>query len=86
MVSVDEEKKTIRYRFSDNKPDRDDEIVDLKSWNFKSFLANPLFLWRHKSDEPEAVLGTGSDLETDEDGTASYYTAPSTRRSTRRLN
>jgi hypothetical protein len=55
--SVDEDGKTIRFKISDNKPDRMGEIVD-QSWDFKNYLNNPIILWGHHSWEPENVLGT----------------------------
>lgn len=72
--SIDEENKTIRFRISDNKPDRYNEIVEQKTWNFKDFLNNPIVLWRHDSWEPENVLGQVIDIEVSKDGSETYAT------------
>ncbi|QXC45208.1 hypothetical protein [Rhodococcus qingshengii] len=48
IKSIDEEKKTIRFKVSGNSIDRHGEIVD-QSWNLKNFLKNPIMLWNHKS-------------------------------------
>ena len=76
-VSIDEDKKTIRFCVSDNKPDRMGEIVDQSSWDIKGFLANPIALWLHRGHydaEPEDVIGTWSDFETDDGEGKSYAT------------
>jgi hypothetical protein len=50
------------------------EIVDQKSWDFKSYKQNPLVLWGHDPSQPENVLGQGIDLETTDDGSETYAT------------
>ncbi|MDI9934693.1 HK97 family phage prohead protease [Rhodococcus sp. IEGM 1351] len=74
IKSIDDDKKSIRFRISDDSIDRYGEKVD-QSWNLKNFLKNPIMLWNHKSwdVEPEDVLGTWSDVVTESDGT--YATA-----------
>lgn len=75
IKSIDEEKKTIRFRVSDDSIDRYGEKVEQK-WNLKNFLKNPVMLWNHRSGtdlEPKDVLGTWSDFKTEDDG--SYATA-----------
>lgn len=66
--SIDEAKKTVTFRISDNKPDRMGEIVDQKSWDFKSYMKNPIVLWGHDPSEPENVLGTSATLAVDSNG------------------
>lgn len=70
IKSVDEDKKSIRFRISDDSIDRYGEKVD-QSWNLKNFLKNPIGLWNHKNwdVEPEDVLGQWSDIKTEDDGT-----------------
>jgi HK97 family phage prohead protease len=67
-ASIDEEAKSVTFVISTNEEDRYGEIVDQKTWDFKSYLKNPLVLWGHDSSEPENVLGSGSDLEVSKDG------------------
>lgn len=71
IKSIDTEKKSIRFRISDDSVDRYGEIVDQKSWDLKNFLKNPIGLWNHKSwdVQPEDVLGQWSDIKTEDDGT-----------------
>src|SRR3954454_22324877 len=66
--SVDEESKSVSFVISTDDEDRYGEIVDQKSWDFKSFLKNPVVFWGHTSYEPEYVLGTASSLKVSEDG------------------
>src|SRR4051812_39506127 len=72
--SIDEENKTVRFIISDNKPDRYNEIVDQATWNFKDFKKNPVVFWKHRSDNPEDVLGTVIEIEVSEDGSKTYAT------------
>lgn len=67
-TSVNDDAKTVRFKISDNSPDRMGEVVDQASWDFKSYLKNPIILWGHNPDEPENVLGTAASLETASDG------------------
>jgi HK97 family phage prohead protease len=67
-ASIDEDAKSVTFVISTNEEDRYGEIVDQESWDFKSYLKNPLILWGHDSSEPENVLGSGSDLEVSKDG------------------
>src|SRR4051794_2729358 len=67
--SVDDQAKTIRFKISDNKPDRMGEIVDQDSWDFKSYLTNPILLWGHNPDEPENVLGSTLSLDVEDGST-----------------
>lgn len=66
--SIDEKAKSVTFVISTNQEDRYGEIVDQTSWNFKSFLKNPLVLWGHDPDQPENVLGTASSLQVAGDG------------------
>lgn len=70
IKSINEDAKSIRFRISDDSIDRYGEKVD-QSWNLKNFLKNPIGLWNHKSwdVEPEDVLGSWSDIKTEDDGT-----------------
>lgn len=70
IKSINEDAKSIRFRISDDSVDRYGEKVD-QSWNLKNFLKNPIGLWNHKSYdvEPEDVLGSWSDIKTEDDGT-----------------
>lgn len=70
--SIDDEAKTIRFKISDNLPDRMGEIVDQATWDFKNYLNNPVVFWGHESREPEYVLGTAQSL--DIEGDATYAT------------
>jgi HK97 family phage prohead protease len=72
--SVDEEAKTVRFKISDNSEDRYGEVVDQKSWDFKNYLNNPIFIWGHNPDIPENVLGQTLDLEVSDDGKETYAT------------
>lgn len=67
-TSVNEATKSVTFVISTNQEDRYGEIVDQKSWNFKSYKANPLVLWGHDPSEPENVLGTASSLKIADDG------------------
>lgn len=65
--SIDEENKTVRFCISDDSIDRYGEKV-AQDWDLKNFLKNPIMLWNHKNGwdiEPEHVLGTWSDFETE---------------------
>lgn len=73
-TSVDEVNHTVTFKISDNQVDRGGEIVDQKSWNFKEYMDNPMFLWGHNPDEPENVLGQCINLWTEDDGSATYGT------------
>jgi HK97 family phage prohead protease len=66
--SINEETKSVTFVISTNEEDRYGEVLDQKTWNFKSYLKNPLVLWGHDPDEPENVLGTASSLKIAEDG------------------
>jgi len=66
--SIDEEKRSVTFVISTNQEDRYGEIVDQKSWDFKSYKQNPLVLWGHDPDQPENVLGTGGNLKVAQDG------------------
>lgn len=67
-TSIDEANKTVTFTISDNKVDRMGEVVDQKSWDFKSYMKNPIVLWGHNPDEPENVLGTARSLSIDDNG------------------
>lgn len=67
-TSINDDAKTVRFKISDRKPDRMGEVVDQRSWDFKSYLKNPIILWGHNPDEPENVLGTAQSLEIAGDG------------------
>jgi HK97 family phage prohead protease len=67
--SIDEDAKTIRFKISDDQPDRMGEVVDQSTWNFKDYLKNPILLWGHNPDEPENVLGTTLSLDVEGDST-----------------
>jgi hypothetical protein len=66
--SINEEKRSVTFVISTNQEDRYGEIVDQKSWDFKSYKQNPLVLWGHDPDQPENVLGTAGNLKVAEDG------------------
>jgi HK97 family phage prohead protease len=66
--SIDEDERSVEFVISTDQVDRYGEIVDQKTWDFKSFLKNPVVFWGHTSHEPEYVLGTASDLKVSEDG------------------
>lgn len=46
-----QENRVIRFVGSDETVDRDNEILTIDGWDFKSYLKNPVFLWAHKSSE-----------------------------------
>lgn len=73
-LSIDDANKTIKFRISDNKPDRMGEIVDQQSWDLKNYAANPIILWGHDPSEPENVLGQGASIETSMDGAETWAT------------
>lgn len=73
-LSVDESNKTIKFRISDNKPDRMGEIVDQESWDLSYYSTNPIVLWGHDPSEPENVLGQGASIETSLDGSETWAT------------
>src|SRR4051794_19573984 len=73
-ASVDEESKSVSFVISTNDEDRYGDVVDQKSWNFKSYLKNPIVLWGHNPDEPENVLGTATSLEVADDGSQTTAT------------
>lgn len=66
--SIDEVAKSVTFIISTNDEDRYGEVVDQKSWDFKSYLKNPLVLFGHDPSQPENVLGTGASLKVAEDG------------------
>lgn len=68
-TSVDESAKTIKFKISDNQPDRMGEVVDQGTWNVKDYLTNPILLWGHDSSQPENVLGSTLAIETEGDST-----------------
>ena len=67
-LSIDDETKSVDFVISTNQEDRYGEVVDQKSWDFKSYENNPLVLWGHDPSEPENVLGAGSQLKVSKDG------------------
>ncbi len=73
-LSIDDANKTIKFRISDNKPDRMGEIVDQASWDLKSYEQNPIVLWGHDPSQPENVLGQGASIETSMDGAETWAT------------
>lgn len=75
IKSVDQEKRQVTFCFSDDKEDRQGEIVDQASWDVKNFMANPVIMWGHNPEnKPEYVLGQGVSLDLNNDG-KSYITA-----------
>ncbi|SIS11445.1 HK97 family phage prohead protease [Williamsia sterculiae] len=74
IKSVDEEKRQITFCFSDDKEDRQGEVVDQASWQTDNYMANPVILWGHDPSEPENVLGQGVKLDLNNNG-RSYITA-----------
>jgi len=66
--SINEETRSATFVISTNQEDRYGEIVDQKSWDFKSYKQNPLVLWGHDPDQPENVLGTAGNLKVAKDG------------------
>src|SRR5215213_2644648 len=66
--SIDEDEQSVEFVISTDQLDRSGEVVDQKTWDFKSFLKNPVVFWGHTSHEPEYVLGTASDLKVSKDG------------------
>ena len=74
VKEVDEENRKITFCFSDDKEDRQGEIVDQASWDVKNYDKNPLILWGHNPEQPENVLGQGSDIKLNVGG-KSYITA-----------
>lgn len=73
-TSIDEENKRVTFAISTNQPDRDGEIVEQKSWNFKDYMENPMFLWGHNPEIPENVLGHCIELKSSEDGSETLGT------------
>lgn len=73
-TSIDEVNKSVTFVISTNQEDRYGEVVDQKSWDFKSYLKNPLVLWGHDSDSPEDVLGTANSLKVADDGSQTTAT------------
>lgn len=64
--SVDDEKKTIRFRVSDATKDRYGESVK-QDWQLGNFKKNPIGIWNHRGGdkiEPEDVLAKWDDFET----------------------
>lgn len=72
--SIDEKNMTATFKISDGQADRMGEIVDQKSWNFKSYMENPILLWGHDPSSPENVLGTALSLEYDDKADATFAT------------
>lgn len=73
-TSIDDVAKTATFAISTNQKDRYGEIVDQRSWDFKDYLANPIFLWGHDPSEPENILGQCIDLAISEDGSQTIGT------------
>jgi len=74
IKSIDEVNRKVTFCFSDDSVDRQGEIVDQSSWKTDRYLSNPLILWGHDPDDPENVLGQGSDLQLNVNG-KSFITA-----------
>lgn len=46
-----EDGRVLRFIGSDNKPDRDGDIVDINGWDLKQYKKNPVVLFGHKYSE-----------------------------------
>lgn len=44
---VNEEKRVLRYTWTDESVDADGDIIRLAGWDLSRFVANPVFLWGH---------------------------------------
>ncbi|WP_254071166.1 MULTISPECIES: HK97 family phage prohead protease [unclassified Rathayibacter] len=79
LKSVDAEKRTVTFVFSDDSVDRYGEKVDQKPWDVAHYKNNPVVLWGHDPSEPENILGTAVDIQLDQSGksllTAQFDTA-----------
>lgn len=73
-TSVDEDNKTVTFAISTDQVDREGEIIDQKSWNFKDYLTNPQFLWGHDPSIPENVLGRCLEIKSSADGSETLGT------------
>ncbi|MEB0287223.1 hypothetical protein QN355_11725 [Cryobacterium sp. 10S3] len=60
--TINESDKTVVFKISDGKVDRQGEIVDQKSWDFTEYLDNPILIASHDSSDLENGLGTCEEL------------------------
>lgn len=73
-TSIDDDAHSVSFIISTDEVDRYGDVVDQKSWDFKSYLKNPIVLWGHDPSEPENVLGTASSLDIAKDGSQTTAT------------
>lgn len=64
--SLNDDDMSVRFTISNNKVDRQNEIVD-QSWDLSDYKANPIVLWGHDPEQPENVLGTAQDITVSSD-------------------
>jgi hypothetical protein len=71
-TSINDTDKTVVFKISDGKPDRQGEIVDQKSWDFTEYMDNPILIASHKSDDLVNGLGTCEELWYEDAEDATY--------------
>lgn len=49
--AIDETTRTATFVFSTDSPDRVGDIIDQATWRLDRYMANPQFLWAHRSRE-----------------------------------
>jgi HK97 family phage prohead protease len=52
VVSTDEDRRIVRFRFSDGSLDRAGDTINPLGWELENFLKNPVALWAHDSHQP----------------------------------
>ncbi len=52
IKSISDENRTVDFIITSDEPDRDNDVIDPKGWNLKSFKANPVVLWSHDYQLP----------------------------------
>lgn len=59
---VNEEKRVLRYTWTDESVDADGDIVRLSGWDLTRFVSNPVFLWGHDGKETPPI-GKGISIQ-----------------------
>jgi hypothetical protein len=72
VQSIDEENHTLRLRFTDDRPDRENDIMDGDTWDFSDWSQAPSVLFGHDQHNVGAIVGKGLGIhrveEVDNDG------------------